>query len=295
MKQRQGYTYSAETYRLRYFDCFLADIKYSNHILTKNIFDDYILTFKDISKRTKIDNISSAMRFARYLSVFYPDSYVPVIPQKTPKPKKAYIYTADEIKIILLGMQSCSKNMEISQRYYTMTGVLAFTGIRIKECLNINLEHWNSSEKSLFIKNGKFGKDRLIPVTDSVAEKIDNYIGFKYNNKIFKDTPLFSSKSYRRLDRSDYADRLSSLLNLHNISNSDSVRKPGIHSFRHTFAVNTILKWKKENCNINAMLPYLVTYMGHVGITSTEVYLQSVEEIMQISADRFYNIFSRSI
>mgnify|MGYP003973462063 CR=1 FL=1 len=210
MKQRQGYSYTAETYRLYYFDSFLADVKYFNQVLTGSVFDDYRLFLKGHSLRTKLDYFSAAKRFSEYITVFQPESYVPVILQKTPKPKKAYIYCSGEIKKILHGMQSCSKNPEISLRYYTMTGVLAFTGIRIKECLNLKLKHWNSSEKILYIKQGKFAKDRLIPVADSVAEKINSYIKVKYNSKTNGETPLFSSKYNKKLGRSSYAYRLNS-------------------------------------------------------------------------------------
>jgi integrase/recombinase XerD len=293
MKQVQGYSYDADIYRLSYFDRFLKSAKYSCNILTREIFDDYICTLNNKSKRTKSDYISAAMRFGKYLSMFYPDSYIPYIPQRTPKPKKAYIYSNDEIKTIMHEIRNSSKIPEIGLRYYTITGILVFTGIRIKECLNLNLEDWNPKEKTLYIRNGKFGKDRLIPVAESTAAKIESYIDFKYNNKIYKGVPLFSSRNSKRLGRSQYSRKLEEILQNNNITGSVKSRKPTIHGFRHTYAVNMILKWKKENRNINVMLPYLVTYMGHVNIESTEVYLQSVEEIMQLSAERYYTVFSR--
>ena len=52
---------------------------------------------------------------------------------------------------------------------------------------------------------------------------------------------------------------------------------PRTHDFRHGFAVNALLRWYRAGLDVQAKLPFLAAYMGHVSIVSTAYYLQFVE------------------
>jgi integrase len=62
---------------------------------------------------------------------------------------------------------------------------------------------------------------------------------------------------------------------------------PRIHDIRHTFAVRRLLKWYQDGEDVNARLPWLATYMGHVDISSTMVYLQATAELLAEVNKRF--------
>jgi integrase/recombinase XerD len=64
-------------------------------------------------------------------------------------------------------------------------------------------------------------------------------------------------------------------------------RLPRVHDFRHTFAVEALLRWYRAGADVNAKLPLLATYMGHVSIVSTEYYLQFVEPLATLTSERF--------
>ena len=55
---------------------------------------------------------------------------------------------------------------------------------------------------------------------------------------------------------------------------------PRIHDLRHTFAVHRLVQWYREGADLDAMLPRLSTYLGHVGMEGTQRYLQMVAELM---------------
>ena len=54
---------------------------------------------------------------------------------------------------------------------------------------------------------------------------------------------------------------------------------PRVHDLRHTFAVHRLLAWYRDGQDINTRLPALATYMGHVIIASTQVYIQATPEL----------------
>jgi len=70
---------------------------------------------------------------------------------------------------------------------------------------------------------------------------------------------------------------------------------PRIHSFRHSFAVHRLLEWYRDGQDVNTRLPALATYMGHVNITSTQVYLRPTAELLEQVNDRFRNHYLRNV
>ena len=71
-------------------------------------------------------------------------------------------------------------------------------------------------------------------------------------------------------------------------------KNPRLYDFRHTFACQRLLKWYQEGKNINKMMIYLSTYLGHVHVTDTYWYLTATPELMSIVSKKFEQ-FSTSI
>jgi integrase len=52
---------------------------------------------------------------------------------------------------------------------------------------------------------------------------------------------------------------------------------------------NRILAWYRDGEDVNARLPALATYMGHVKINSTQIYLQATAELLGEVDRRFHD------
>jgi integrase len=61
---------------------------------------------------------------------------------------------------------------------------------------------------------------------------------------------------------------------------------PEVADFRHGFAVRTLLEWYRDGLDVQARLPLLSTYMGHVDPASTFWYLHAAPELLAVVADR---------
>ncbi len=298
-KKEQGYKYNTETYNLKQFGKFLENEKFTGEILTGKIVDDYISFLSKLSSNTKCARFSIVKEFSSYLKIFQLESYLirKNIFRHLPV-KKSYIFTTEEISLILRTARSYQSPYPLfSICNYTIIGALAFTGLRLAECLNLNVDDWDKHKKQLFIKNGKFGKDRLILLDSSVNSKINEYVNKRsYFTAISMSNPLFINRNNKRVDASSFRYFFNKLLNRLKIKNKDfGGRTPVVHSLRHTFAVKNILKWLKTGENINNMLPFLSTYLGHKSLSSTQIYLQSVEEIRAIGNEKFYTFFKINI
>jgi integrase len=63
-------------------------------------------------------------------------------------------------------------------------------------------------------------------------------------------------------------------------------RRPRIHDLRHTFAVATVLRWHRAGEDVEAKLPMLSTYLGHIGPSTTYWYLTAVPELLEAATAR---------
>jgi integrase len=62
---------------------------------------------------------------------------------------------------------------------------------------------------------------------------------------------------------------------------------PRVHDIRHSFAVHALLRWYRQGLEVQAKLPFLSIYMGHVSIASTQYYLHFVEPLAEAASKRF--------
>jgi integrase len=63
-------------------------------------------------------------------------------------------------------------------------------------------------------------------------------------------------------------------------------RRPRIHDLRHSFAIRTVLDWHRDQVDVEARLPLLSTYLGHIGPASTYWYLTAVPELLEAATVR---------
>lgn len=61
---------------------------------------------------------------------------------------------------------------------------------------------------------------------------------------------------------------------------------PRIYDLRHTFAVNTLVGWYRDGCDVAAMMPVLSTYLGHTKPANTYWYLTATPELLALAAAR---------
>jgi site-specific recombinase XerD len=56
---------------------------------------------------------------------------------------------------------------------------------------------------------------------------------------------------------------------------------------RHSFAVHRLTSWYQQGADVQKLLPQLATYLGHVNIAATQVYLTMTPELLHEASVRF--------
>jgi site-specific recombinase XerD len=63
--------------------------------------------------------------------------------------------------------------------------------------------------------------------------------------------------------------------------------QPRLHDLRHSFAVHRLIAWYREGADVQACLPLLATYLGHINLAGTQTYLTMTPELLAEASRRF--------
>ena len=290
LRQLSGIDYQSQATMLGYFDRFLAQEKIREPRVTPKITEGYQSTLAHLTPRVKSNRFSVVKQFCAYLSRTDPLTHVPeslrrITPQAAHQP---YIYSETEVQALLASASRLGSPGGLRpQTYRTLLGLLYSTGMRIGEALALNLKDFYSDEERLYIAEGKFHKARWVPLSVCTCQALKHYVRMRAQMAPRSlDSPLFLNQLDRRLHYTTVNQTFRRLLSQCAIAHNKRTG-PRIHDLRHTFAVHRLLAWYRDGADINARLPWLATYMGHVDIASTHVYLHPTAELLQEVGSRF--------
>ncbi len=207
-----------------------------------------------------------------------------------------YIFSEQEIKNLLSAASALSPSGSLRPHTYrTLFGLLYTTGIRISEAFTLTLKDFQSELDLLYIAEGKFKKARWVPLHPSTSTMLNQYVKHRLRfGPRTPESPLFINLRTHRLCHCTVYQAFRQLLEKCGIPHNKHTG-PRIHDLRHTFAVHRLLAWYKDKKDVNACLPALATYMGHVDVCSTHVYLRPTVELLEQVNNRLHNHYLHNL
>ena len=213
-----------------------------------------------ISARTVARHISSIRSFHQFLlrdKVTEQDPTVhlemPQIEQKLPK-----VLSIQEIDALI---SSPNRDKPQGIRDVAMLEILYGTGMRISECIGLNLEDVHLTMGFVRVY-GKGGKERIVPLGKGAIRACDQYLQMarsKLQGKYPKTDAFFINQRGKRLTRQGCW----KLLKEH-ATNANIKKEITPHTLRHSFATHLI-----EN---GADLRAVQEMLGHADISTTQIY-----------------------
>lgn len=170
--------------------------------------------------------------------------------------------------------------------------VLLYTaGLRRGELLRLLIGDYDSGAQTVLIRESKFHKSRLLPLSVDAAGELETYLAVRraYRAKsVTDDAPLIwpGGNIVRSYTGTGFGRIYRTLAKQAGIYNANG-QLPRVHDTRHSFAINALLRWYRAGLNVQSKLPLLSTYMGHVSIASTQYYLRFVEPLASAASERF--------
>ena len=207
--------------------------------------------------------LSFVRNFAHYQSATDPRTEIPpigLLPHSYQR-KPPYIYTDKEIYRLMEAAKCLPSSTTLGRwTYPTIFGLLAVTGLRISEAVNLQCNDVDLDAGLLTIRLTKFRKSRLVPIHPSTCEALKRYArqrdrihphGFAFFVSE-KGTPMTTYRIQRIFVK---------------LSHQIGLRKPSdrfgprLHDFRHRFAVKTIINCYRSGVDVGQRLPVLSTFL----------------------------------
>lgn len=266
-----------------------------NGPLTKDVVLQWI-TSSNSSDKTGGRKIEVIRPFSKYASIYDAESeYISNLIFRNVHDRPApYIYTEYEVIQLMKYCETLfspdgirAKTMEI------IIGLLYVTGLRPSEPVHLLITDVDWDNGILHIRNTKFSKERFVPISKSVLQKlveykswIDNKIGLRsLDDALFYNTDG-KPMEYRVVS---YAFQIISKCINDKPIGYKNIR---LYDFRHTMAYNTLRKWAEQGIDCNANLHVLSTYLGHVKPEDTYWYLSATPEMLEICCLKYEKMFS---
>ena len=294
-----GLDFSSQGRLLGYFDRFVHRQNFQGLWPTREVIERYVATTQGLSPGSRVNRFSVVRQFCRYLRQFEPQCYVPeeMLPLERRPARVPHIYTEAEITAILAAASDLLPRDSLRPKTYsTLFGLLYTTGLRCGEAFALNLEDADLSRGLLFVRKGKFGKSRWVPISPSSSAALRDYICERARvAPAIAGLPLFLTSTGRRVYHTNADHAFRQVLTRCGLRGGRGCEGPRMHDIRHTFACTRLLRWYREGKDVQLLLPALATYLGHVKVSSTQVYLRATAELLEEANQRFLKNFRQNI
>ncbi|MDS0527827.1 tyrosine-type recombinase/integrase [Clostridium sp. SHJSY1] len=248
----KGYVADLKDYFKWFQESFSKDFKI---LLRQNVLEykSYLQNVRRNNAKTINHKLSSLLKYNQYLVSKHIQDDIVIDPRDKIKIQLEYAsptkVTETEVKQFLQTVLE-SRNT----RNYALMVLLAYTGIRISEALNIRMDDFDLNGKECIIRSGKGDKQRSVILNGKVINALKEYLKNRENLSSAKESMyLFVSKKNKKLDRTT--------VNRIFQKYSDKITP---HQLRHFFCTNALEK---------GMLTHEVANQaGHSNIHTTLLY-----------------------
>jgi integrase/recombinase XerD len=289
-RQGLGYTVERLLTSLRRFDRFVT---MQRSLDWDNFSSEYFLDFKkslDLDPLTINHTISIVRGFFHFLQrkELITSNPVQDIPACREHVFIPYVFSLQQVELLLKAIQSQIRKNESyflqDLGVYLAIMLCARCGLRISEPLHLQQRNYRERDGTIYIENTKFKKDRLIPVPQAVQEELNNYLSVRKSLQPKNGNPylLVKHREYRLWPEDIYTVfhrviKECKLAAERCIVGNTCFGVPTMHSFRHSFAINTLKQARARGLSPQYVLPILAAYMGHRSYCYTAIYLKVID------------------
>lgn len=297
-KHACGYRYHEPSRILRCLDDFLLQEGLRSCELPRSIAQKWLAKRTHESPRTQQQRIMVARQFSRFLCrlgycAYVPDSTLASREQSSFTPR---ILTHEEIRRLLQAVDALEPTAHSPLRHLIMPEVFRLLygcGFRLGEVLKLRVRDLDLNQGIVTVHQGKFRKDRLVPLALSLVHRLRKYAA-RFENRPL-DTIFFPAPDGGPFCLRTVYGLFRKLLLQCGIAHAGRGKGPRVHDLRHTFAVHTLLRWYRDGEDLDAKLPLLATYLGHQHLLGTQRYLHLTAELFPEITARVEAVFGEAI
>ena len=299
-KRAIGYRYQAGAGELERFDRFLSKEAPEDNTLSRAVVLRWLAKRPLESASRQRNRLSLLRQFALFLSHLGHPAHIPdgSLAAKGRSTFTPTILTHAQVERLLHEVDRLTPTAKSPVRHMVMPEVFRLLygcGFRIGEVLKLRVADVDLNRGVLTVRDGKFGKDRLVPPALPLVKRLRSYdaaMESRPADAFFFPSHLGGSWSYSAVQA-----LFQKLLLRCGIPHGGRGKGPRLHDLRHTFAVHTLIRWYREGADLGAKLPVLAAYLGHGSIDGTQHYLhlttELFPEVMELVNQAFADVIPR--
>jgi len=291
-KRMQGYDYAAQEKELRFFDRFLCGEDCPGGLLRRAVFCGYLETLSHLKLKSRENRLGVVHQFSLYLNAHRPENHVMpsrLLPAFTRDIRFCRITSAEVCELMHAAGNLPPKGGIRSTCIRFLIGLLYTTGLRISEAIGLNLGDVDLERNTLFVHRGKFGKDRLIALSPSTRNALDEWLHLRSSHAgTGSSAPLFVSAPNKRLG---YQQAKRAFRKLCNQCGLHGEPPPRLHDLRHNYASECLARWQHGGEDIQILLPVLSAAMGHVNPCATQRYIHINASTLLDASEKIHDRF----
>jgi integrase/recombinase XerD len=202
-----------------------------------------------------------------------------------------YIYTRDDVGRLL---EAAARPVHPAthmrpQTLRLLLLVLYATGLRAGEALRLRDCDVDLRDRLLTIWDSKFFKSRFVPIGTDLCRALSQYQTDRTRQPLADGdrSVFFATRQGRAISLGRLEHAFTRLLRETRVGQGFPGHRPRPHDLRATFAVHRLIAWYREGADVQARLPLLATYLGHMNVSATSVYLTMTAELLGEASVRF--------
>lgn len=294
-KRALGYKYECQAAILKRFDRFCVENYPDEATLSKEIVLHWSALRQGEHPKTLEGRVVPVRELGKYMRRLGFPAFTPPKGMLPRAPKyQPYIYSNDELKRIFKQTDQCRYYNQSPYRHLVMPvffRLLYGCGLRVTEACLLKVRDVDLDNGIILITNAKLDRHRQITVSPQLLERLKTY---HQQVHMFSKAEnwFFPGCAGNPLTRRNVEENFRKFLWKAGISHAGRSNEPGqpggprVHDFRHTFSVHCLRRWVAEGKDLQAYLPVLQAYLGHVSLKETAYYLH-------LTADLFPDITER--
>lgn len=244
--------------------------------LTIKSFLQWLETSNNVSINTRNQRLAAIHSFFRYAQTEYPELLFETqkilgIPFKKKRQQPIPHLSMNQLAYLLEQPVTTTKK---GRRDLTLMASLYDSGARVQELIDLKVCDVRLAKPATIKLTGKGNKVRIVPIMGNTCNLLNGYMT---ENQLFdngmQQRPLFHNSRYQAFTRPGVAYILTKYFNQAKARHCDEVFPDKLHPhmLRHSKALHLL------ESGVN--LIYIRDFLGHVSVTTTEIYLKFDTEL----------------
>lgn len=278
-KRNLGYALKNTT-TFSMYDRFTVENGVATIGLTKELADKWAEKRPNESDVTRYKRVNDIINFSVYLNHLGYSSYIPRQIKSYQSNFTPYIFSHKELKSFFAASDTIEAKRDSPIKYIipVIFRLIYGCGLRASEALSLKCCDVNTDAKYIIVREPKNGHDRMLPISDSLADICTIYQK-QHLNRYSKGDYFFSRNNLKKYSSDHLYYCFRKILWQAGISHGGKGKGPRIHDLRHSFSLHSMESMLRSGLDLYYSLPILSNYLGHQSLEATDKYVRLTSQM----------------